>query len=48
MLSHKRRLYLHPTYLKVGATFFFRHSLAVLLSLKEIVVGGFPYPITKT
>nr|DAJ83419.1 MAG TPA: hypothetical protein [Bacteriophage sp.] len=25
MLSHKRRLYLHPTYLTVGATFFFYH-----------------------
>jgi hypothetical protein len=34
-----------PSYLsfKIGATFFFRHKLAVLLSLKEIVVGGFPY-----
>ena len=26
----------------LGATFFFRLKLAALLSLKEIVVGGFP------
>nr|DAK11002.1 MAG TPA: hypothetical protein [Herelleviridae sp.] len=48
MLSHKRRLYLHPVYLKTGATFFLRHKLAVLLSLKEIVVEGLPYLIIKT
>jgi hypothetical protein len=33
--------------LKTGATFFFRHMLAVLLSLKEIVVGGFSYLYTR-
>lgn len=41
--SRKRRLYLHPFQLKKGAIFFFRHLLAALLSLKEIVVERFPY-----
>jgi hypothetical protein len=41
MLSHERRLYLH---LFRDAVFFFHHSLVALLSLKEIVVEGFPYP----
>lgn len=39
-LSHQRRLYLHPAI--IGAVFFFHHWLVVLLSLKEIVVGGLP------
>lgn len=43
MLSHERRLYLHLFFFKNRATFFFRPQLAVLLSLKEIVVGGLPY-----
>jgi hypothetical protein len=30
---------------KIGTTFFLCHRLAVLLSLKEIVVEGFPYLI---